>query len=242
MLQKIICKNYEELSQIAAFVMAGQIHEKPNSVLGLATGGTPVGMYANLSRMHQRGDLDFSHVTTYNLDEYYPIQKTNRQSYDFFMWDNLFSHVNIDRSNIHLPNGEAPDPELECRAYDAAIQNAGGIDMQLLGIGVNGHIGFNEPADELVLPTHVTGLTESTIEANARFFATRDEVPKQALTMGIGPIMAAKRILLIISGENKAPVVARLFSGRVTTQVPASLLMMHPHVVVVLDQAAAASL
>lgn len=239
MLQKVVCKNYEELSQVGAFVMAEQIHAKADSVLGLATGGTPVGMYANLSAMHRTGNLDFSRVSTFNLDEYYPIKKDSRQSYDFFMWDNLFSHVNLKKENIHIPNGEADDPVAECAAYDAAIEQAGGIDLQLLGIGVNGHIGFNEPSDELTLATHVTGLTESTIEANARFFSNRAEVPHQALTMGIGPIMAARRILLLISGENKAPVVARLFSGQISPQLPASLLMLHPNVVVILDAPAA---
>lgn len=236
---RMICRNYEELSRVGAHVMAEQVKRKPDSVLGLATGGTPVAMYAALSDMYRRGDLDFSRVTTFNLDEYYPIRKDNRQSYDFFMWDNLFSHVNISRENIHIPNGETKNPEAACAAYDEAVRAAGGLDLLLLGIGVNGHIGFNEPAPALTLATHVTELDASTIEANARFFAQKDEVPRHALTMGIGAIMGARRLLLLISGDNKAAVVKKLFSGAVSTETPASLLLLHPDLTIVLDEAAA---
>ncbi len=238
-MKKIVCRNYEELSRVGASFVARQIWEKPDTVLGLATGGTPVGMYANLADMHRTGELDFSRVISFNLDEYYPIRKENRQSYDFFMWDNLFSHVNIRKENVHLPNGEAADPERECAGYDAMIAAAGGVDLQVLGIGLNGHIGFNEPDSELICATHVTGLTESTIEANARFFADKNEVPRQALTMGMGTILSAKKILMLITGDNKAAIVRRMFSGRVTPEVPASLLALHPDVTVILDAPAA---
>ena len=241
-MKRIICKSYEEVSLVGALVMAQQIYEKPNSVLGLATGSTPLGLYKALIQMHKRGDLDFSSVTTFNLDEYYPIPKSNDQSYDYFMWENFFSHLYIDRDNVHLPNGEADDPERECQRYDAAIQAAGGIDMQLLGIGVNGHVGFNEPDELLALHTHVTDLTQSTIEANARFFASADEVPCRALTMGMGNILSARKILILISGENKAPIVKQLFADVITPQVPASFLRLHHDVTYVLDEAAAQSL
>lgn len=238
-MKRIVCKNYDELSRVAATYVARQIWEKPDTVLGLATGGTPIGLYANLAEMHRQNDLDFSKVVTFNLDEYYPIPKENRQSYDFFMWDNLFSHINISKENVHIPDGTAPDAELECAAYDKMLADIGGTDLQVLGIGVNGHIGFNEPADYLEFSTHKTSLTESTIAANARFFATPDEVPRHALTMGLGAIFSAKTILMLISGENKASVVKEMFSDRITPQNPASMLQLHPNVVVILDQAAA---
>ena len=235
----IICKDYEDLSARGAAILAKQIREKPQGILGLATGSTPVGMYTKLAEMHRRDGLDFSGIRTFNLDEYYPIKKDNRQSYDFFMWSNLFSHVNIQKENVHLPNGECANPEAECMAYEQQLEDSGGVDLQVLGIGVDGHIGFNEAGKELTLATHLTGLSPSTIEANARFFDSIDEVPKQAITMGVGSIMKAKSILLMISGENKAPVAKRLFSGVITTEVPASLLHVHPNVTVLIDEAAA---
>ena len=235
----IICENYEDLSDHGAAILARQIRENPRSVLGLATGSTPVGMYKKLAGMHRQDGLDFSAVRTYNLDEYYPIKKNNKQSYDFFMWSNLFSHVNIQRENVHLPNGECADPEAECLAYEQQLEDSGGVDLQVLGIGVDGHIGFNEGGKELILATHLTGLSPSTIEANARFFDSIEEVPKKALTMGVGSIMKAGAILLMISGENKAPVAKRLFSGVITTEVPATLLHLHPNVTVLIDKAAA---
>ena len=241
-MKRIVCKSYEEVSLVGALVMAQQIYAKPDSVLGLATGSTPLGLYKALIQMHKRGDLDFSNVTTFNLDEYYPIAKSNAQSYDYFMWENFFSHIYIDRSNVHLPNGEADDPERECLRYDAAIQAAGGLDIQLLGIGINGHIGFNEPDEVLSLNTHVTGLTSSTVEANARFFDSAADVPRQALTMGMGNILSAKKILILISGENKAPIVKQLFANVITPQVPASILRLHHDVTYVLDEAAAQGL
>ncbi len=241
-MERIICKNYDEVSLLGAAMVAKVIRSNPQAILGLATGSTPVGMYKRLVEMHKRDGLDFSMIRTFNLDEYYPIKKANDQSYDYFMRDNLFSHINIKQENIQLPNGESADPAAECAAYEAMMDQAGGVDIQVLGIGVNGHIGFNEPADELQLATHLTGLTASTIEANARFFDSIEQVPTQALTMGMGTIMKAGSILLLITGENKAPIVKKLFSGVVTTEVPASFLALHPNVTVLLDEAAASLL
>ena len=241
-MKTIICSNYEEIGRIGAYIISNQIRNKPDTVLGLATGSTPIGMYANLVDLHKRCGLDFSQVVSYNLDEYYPILKSNDQSYDYFMWDNLFSHINIKKENVHLPNGETDDPATECANYDAAIENAGGIDIQVLGIGNNGHIGFNEPASEFILATHVTGLTDSTIEANSRFFADKNDVPIKALTMGNGSIMKAKKILLLISGKSKAAIVKKMLSGSITPQVPASILMVHPDVTLLIDEDAASEL
>lgn len=238
-MRRIICKNADEASIVGAAILAKQIWRNPESVLGLATGSTPVGMYQRLVEMHKKGELDFSGVRTFNLDEYYPIQKSNDQSYDYFMWKNLFSHINIKRDNVNIPNGECADPEKECADYEEKIEAAGGVDIQVLGIGLNGHIGFNEPENALKLKTHLTDLTPSTIEANARFFNSIDEVPGKALTMGMGTIMKARAILLLITGENKADVTRRIFSGAVSTDVPASLLNFHPEVTVLLDEAAA---
>ena len=235
-MRKIVVADYQEASRVGAALIARQIWDKPNSVLGLATGSTPVGLYKALISMHRSGALDFSKVTTFNLDEYHPIQKTNEQSYDAFMRQNLFDHVNI--HTYHIPNGAAADPEAECAAYEAAIAAAGGLDLQLLGIGLNGHIGFNEPAAELNAATHRTDLTESTVKANARFFEDESEVPRQALTMGVGTILRARKILLLITGEAKRPIARKLFSGVVTTSAPATLLALHPDVTVVMDEAA----
>ncbi|MCL2334797.1 MAG: glucosamine-6-phosphate deaminase [Endomicrobia bacterium] len=238
-MEYIICKNYEEVSLLGAAILAKQINKNPKSILGLATGSTPVGMYKKLVEMHKKSGLDFSEVKTFNLDEYYPIKKSNDQSYDYFMRDNLFSHINIKKENIHLPNGESSDPDKECAAYEKMIADAGGVDIQVLGIGVNGHVGFNEPENELKLATHLTGLTKNTIEVNSRFFKKIEDVPTKALTMGMGTINKAKSILLLITGKSKAPVVKKLFSGVVTTAVPASFLHLHPDVTVLLDEAAA---
>ena len=241
-MERIICKNYDEVSLLGANIFAKQIKQNPKSVLGLATGSTPVGMYKKLAEMHNKSGLDFSGIRTFNLDEYYPIKKSNGQSYDFFMWSNLFSHINIKRENVHLPNGESADPEKECIAYERMLAESGGVDIQVLGIGVNGHIGFNEPEDELKLATHLTNLTASTVEANSRFFKNIKDVPTMALTMGMGTIMKARSILLLVTGENKASVAKKLFSGVVTTAVPASFLHLHPNVTVLLDEAAASLL
>ncbi len=229
-MKKIVCKNYEELSKCGADIIAEQIKAKPDSILGLATGSTPIGLYKCLREM----PLDFSNISSFNLDEYYPISKENDQSYCYFMKDNLFNHIQVKSTDI--PNGEASDAEAECRRYDEAIEQAGGIDLQLLGLGVNGHIGFNEPADALSVGTHAVDLTESTIEANARFFANKEDVPRRALTLGLGGIMRAKKILVLASGKNKAEVVRKMFSGEVTTDVPASLLQLHNDVTVIVDE------
>lgn len=231
-----ICKDYDAMSAKAADVVASVITLKPDCILGLATGSTPVGMYQKLAEMNKAGKLDFSEVKTYNLDEYYPIKPTNDQSYRYFMDKNLFDNINIDKANTHLLNGEAVDTDAECAAYDKAIEAAGGIDIQVLGIGNNGHIGFNEPDSELVAATHKTGLTESTIQANSRFFASADEVPRHALTMGMAPIMKARRIIILISGKNKHEVLMGLLSGKITTQNPATMLNMHPDVTIVCDE------
>jgi len=236
-MKKIIVNSYDEASAVGAALFARQIWDKPDCVLGLATGGTPVGLYARLVAMYRDGALDFSRVVTFNLDEYYPLAKSNDQSYDWFMRDNLFSHVNIKPENIHIPNGEAADPHAECAAYDAAIEAAGGIDIQLLGIGVNGHLGFNEPGDELIAGTHLTSLTQSTIDVNARFFGgDTSKVPTQALTMGIGSIMAAKKIVLLACGVSKAPIIKELFNGKLTANNPSSLLALHPDCTIIMDE------
>ncbi|HIV02874.1 MAG TPA: glucosamine-6-phosphate deaminase [Candidatus Aphodoplasma excrementigallinarum] len=231
-MKKIVCKNYDELSKCGADIVTAQIKAKPDSVLGLATGSTPIGLYKYLREM----PLDFSNISAYNLDEYYPIEKANDQSYAYFMNDNLFQYITVKSKDI--PNGEAPDAEAECRRYDKAIEQAGGIDLQVLGLGVNGHIGFNEPAKALSVGTHAVDLTESTIEANARFFANKEAVPRRALTLGLGGIMKAKKILVLASGKNKADVVKKMFSGEVTTDVPASLLQLHGDVTVIVDEEA----
>jgi len=241
-MDRIICKNYDEVSLLSAYILARQIRLEPNSVLGLPTGSTPIGMYKRLVEMHKRDGLDFSGVTTFNLDEYYPIKKSNNQSYDYFMWDNFFSKININRDNVNMPNGECADPLAEADRYEKALEDIGGVDIQVLGIGVDGHIGFNEAGAELYPRTRLTDLAQSTVQANARFFANIDEVPKKAITMGIGTIMKAGSILLLISGENKAPVVKRLFNEKITTDLPASMLLLHPDVTVLLDEAAASLL
>ncbi|MBE6964564.1 MAG: glucosamine-6-phosphate deaminase [Oscillospiraceae bacterium] len=241
-MKKVICKNYEEMSREAAKLVAAQIKEKPSSILGFATGSSPVGMYKELVRMNKAGEIDFSDITTFNLDEYYPIKRSNDQSYYYFMFDNLFSHVNIKKENVNVPNGEVSDPDAECRAYDEKIESYGGIDLQVLGIGHNGHIGFNEPDDKLIGATHRTGLTESTFHANSGYFEKPEDMPREALTMGLTPIMQAKKIVMVISGKSKAPIVKRMFDGLIGTDCPASVLHMHKDVTVFLDEDAASML
>ena len=212
-----------EMSKKAANIIAAQMILKPNSVLGLATGSSPIGTYKELIKKYEAGDIDFSDITTVNLDEYRGLPRTNDQSYYYFMNDNLFNHVNIDKARTHVPNGEVEDAEVECGNYEALIKELGGIDLQLLGLGHNGHIGFNEPAEAFDKTTHCVDLTESTIEANKRFFASIDDVPKQAYTMGIGTIMAVKKILVIVSGADRAAIVKKAFTGPVTPTDPASI-------------------
>ena len=234
--------DYDEMSRKAANIIAAQMILKTNSVLGLATGSSPIGTYKELIKKCNDGDIDFSNITTVNLDEYRGLPRTNDQSYYYFMNDNLFNHVNIDKARTHVPNGEVEDAEEECGNYEALIKSLGGVDLQLLGLGHNGHIGFNEPAEEFDKVTHCVDLQASTIEANKRFFASIDDVPKQAYTMGIGTIMAAKKILVVVSGADKAGIVKKAFTGPVTPKVPASILQMHPDVTVVCDEAAYAEL
>lgn len=231
-------KDSANMSREAANIISAQIIMKPDCVLGLATGSTPIGLYKQLIEWYQKGDLDFSEVRTINLDEYKGISRENDQSYYYFMHQNLFDHVNIPEGNTHLPDGMALDPEKECDRYNNLIQSMGGVDLQLLGIGHNGHIGFNEPGDSFDKQVHCVNLTESTIEANKRFFASADEVPRQAYTMGIGNILQAKKILVVANGEGKAEIVKKAFFGPVTPQVPASILQLHQDVVLVADEAA----
>ncbi len=231
-------KDYEEMSRKAAGIVSAQIIMKPDCVLGLATGSTPVGLYKQLIEWYRNGDLDFSGVRTVNLDEYKGLSRENDQSYYYFMHQNLFDHVNIPVENTHLPNGMEPDSEKECRRYEELIQSMGSVDLQLLGIGHNGHIGFNEPADAFDKLVHCVNLTQSTIEANKRFFASAEEVPRQAYTMGIQTIMRSKKILIIANGEGKADIVRDAFFGPITPMVPASVLQLHNDVTLVADEAA----
>lgn len=235
----IVVKDYDAMSKEAALEMARVINNKPNAVLGLATGGTPIGMYKELIKMNKEGKIDFSNITTVNLDEYIGLSGEHEQSYRYFMNKNLFDHININKKNTFVLNGLAEDIAKEGREYDRMIDELGGTDIQLLGVGNNGHIAFNEPGSSLVSGTHLTDLTESTIEANSRFFESMDEVPKTAITMGLGQIMKSKKILLIASGESKAEAMKMLFSGKITSECPVTMLNMHRDVVVVLDEAAA---
>lgn len=231
-------KDYADMSRKAANIISAQVIMKPECVLGLATGSTPIGLYQQLVAWYEKGDLDFSEVRTVNLDEYKGLSRENDQSYYYFMHHNLFDHVNLPAENSHLPNGMEPDSDKECRRYSELIRSMGGVDLQLLGIGHNGHIGFNEPGDAFDNDVHCVDLTQSTIEANKRFFASADDVPKQAYTMGIKTIMQAKKILIVASGEDKADIVRDAFFGPITPKVPASVLQLHNDVTLVADEAA----
>jgi len=228
--------NYEELSRKAANIIAAQVISKPCCVLGLATGSTPLGTYEKLAEYNKTGDVDFSGVTSVNLDEYQGLKGDNDQSYRYFMDNNLFKKINIDIKKTFVPDGCAADLEEEGQRYDELIKSLGGIDLQLLGIGIDGHIGFNEPDDVFVKETHEVELDESTIEANARFFASKDEVPERAITMGMMSIMQAKKILLIANGKNKKDIVEKSFKGPITPRVPASILQLHPDVTVIFSE------
>lgn len=234
----IRAKNYQDMSRKAANIISAQIIMKPDCVLGLATGSSPIGIYAQLVDWYKKGDLDFSRVSTVNLDEYRGLSHSDPQSYYHFMHENLFRLVNIREDATHVPDGTNLDAASACAAHEEVIHSLGGIDLQLLGLGNNGHIGFNEPGEAFEKETHCVNLTESTIQANSRFFASIADVPTQAYTMGIRSIMMAKKILVIVSGETKADMVANAFFGPVTPQVPASILQMHPNVTVVADEAA----
>lgn len=226
------------VNQAAANTIAGLLLTKPKATLGLATGGTPLGIYEQLVSMYRRGQVSFSQAVTYNLDEYVGLPPEHPQSYFFYMNHHLFKHVDCLPGNIHIPNGVAADLHSECRRYDALTGSAGQLDLQLLGIGHNGHIGFNEPAKALTQGTHLVDLSEETRLANARFFDSLDEVPTQAITMGIGTILKAKTILLVVKGADKADILRRALYGPITTDCPASLLQTHPNLIVLADQAA----
>ncbi len=228
----VIGKDYSDMSRLAAEYVKKEIIAKSNMVLGLATGSTPVGMYRELIDMTEKGEVSFKDITTVNLDEYYPIESSNSQSYRYFMNDNLFDHIDIDRTRTHVLDGKAYDAEEECAKYEDLITSLGGIDLQVLGIGRNGHIGFNEPGRELYPYTHKTSLEESTIEANSRFFSSLDEVPRYALTMGMRTILNARKIIILASGKEKRDAVERMLDETVDTMCPASLLCLHNDVVV----------
>ena len=233
---RIICaKDYKEMSEMAADVIGAQVLLKPDAILGLATGSTPIGTYEELVRRYESGRLDFSKIKTVNLDEYRGLTRDNDQSYYYFMHSHLFDHININKNNTKVPDGMEPDAIKAGQDYENIIKNYGGIDLQLLGLGNNGHIGFNEPGDEFIDKTHVVDLTESTIEANKRFFASADDVPKQAYTMGIGSIMRAKRVLMVVNGKGKAEIVKEAFFGPITPKVPASILQLHNDFILIGD-------
>ncbi len=234
----IVCKNYDEMSASAANILADVMKANPTCVLGLATGSTPVGMYKKLIEMNKAGEIDFSKVTTVNLDEYYPISPDNDQSYRYFMNENLFDHVNIDKTRTYVPDGMASDPVAACEAYEEIVARVGAADIQVLGIGQNGHIGFNEPDSALEVKTHVTDLTESTIKANARFFASEADVPTKALTMGIGTILNAGKIIILANGAAKHDAVTKMLAGKLDTSCPASMLNLHADVTVICDEMA----
>ena len=231
-------KDYQEMSRQAANILSAQVILKPDCVLGLATGSTPIGTYDQLVDWYNKGDVDFSQVRTVNLDEYRGLTRDNDQSYYYFMHKHLFDRVNIKLENTNVPDGTQEDAEKECARYEALIESMGGVDIQLLGLGHNGHIGFNEPGEAFEKETHCVDLTESTIEANKRFFASADDVPKQAYTMGIKTIMQAKKILLIAGGEEKAEALKNSLYGPITPSVPASILQLHNDVTVIADEAA----
>ena len=231
-------KDYDALSRRAANLISAEVIRKPDCVLGLATGSTPVGTYRQLSAWNQKGDFSFKDVRTVNLDEYLGLPPTHDQSYRYFMQENLFDKIDIPFEHTHVPDGMAADPEQECRRYDELVQSLGYADLQLLGLGRNGHIGFNEPGAAFEKETHCVDLTESTIEANKRFFACEEDVPKQAYTMGIKNIMQAKKILLIAGGEEKAEALRNSLYGPITPSVPASILQLHNDVTVIADEAA----
>jgi len=231
-------KDYYDMSRKTANMIAAQIMLKPNSLLGLATGASPIGAYKCLVEDYKCGNVDFSGISSVNLDEFYGIGADNEQSFHYFMNHHLFNHVNIKADNTFIPDGLAKDPDKECAQYEEIIRSKGGVDLLLLGLGLNGHMGYNEPADELKLNTHCTDLSPTTIEANKHLFADEGQMPLKANTMGVGTIMRSKAILMIVSGTAKANIVKEAFFGPVTTQVPASLLQLHPNFTIIGDEAA----
>ncbi len=237
-----VYKNAEEVGKAAAMIVASEINKKADCVLGLATGSTPVPTYKEMARMNREGLVDFSKVRSYNLDEYIGLAPDHVCSYRRFMNEQLFDHINIDKANTHVPCGIGADHEADAKAYDEAVEAAGGIDLQILGIGHDGHIGFNEPGDEFIAGTNIVTLTDMTIDANTRFFEKRDDVPRQAITLGNRNIMAAKRIILLATGKDKAKAIAAAIKGNITPKMPASLLQVHPNVQFLLDEEAASLL
>lgn len=231
--------SYDKMSEKAALIVASQITVNPKSVLGLATGSTPIGMYERLIDMHRRNIIDFSQVTTFNLDEYYRLPKENKGSYHCYMMQTFFNHINIPRENIHIPNGMADDIEKECKEYEEKIAKAGGIDIQILGIGTNGHIGFNEPTENLNIRTSLINLTENTIRDNSRFFEKKEDMPTKAISMGIVSIMKAKKVVLLASGQNKAQAIKDMTNGYINTKHPASILQAHRDCILIIDKDAA---
>ncbi|MCD6404926.1 MAG: glucosamine-6-phosphate deaminase [Planctomycetes bacterium] len=241
-MEVIVKENYEQMSRLAAEMIADLVRSKPRSVLGLATGSTPVGTYKELIRMHKEDGLDFDQVVTFNLDEYVGLPTTHTESYRYFMNDNLFNHINIRKENTHVPDGLAKDVTASCTEYERMMVEHGGIDVQLLGIGGNGHIGFDEPGSSLASRTRVKTLTKETREDNSRFFASIDEVPKYAITMGIGTILDTRRVILLANKESKADAISAAVEGPITAMCPASALQLHPAVTIITDKAAASKL
>ena len=229
-------KDYKDLSRKAANIIRAQVVMKPDCILGLATGSSPIGTYEKLIEWYKKGDLDFSRVSSINLDEYKGLNPENNQSYRYFMNTNFFDHINIDKSRTFVPDGLEPDSEKACRDYDEIIENCAGVDLQLLGLGHNGHIGFNEPSDTFPSGTHCVDLTPSTINANKRFFDSEADVPRQAYTMGIRSIMLAKKIVVVVSSKEKAEILKKVICGPITPQVPASVLQLHGDVTIVADE------
>ncbi len=238
----LVLQDYAELSKKGAMIIAEQVNNKKDSILGLATGSTPLGVYKELAQMYEQGKIDFSKVITFNLDEYYGLPENHPQSYRYYMEENFWSKVNLQDENKHIPPSITDNIELACKEYDELIESHGGIDLQILGIGPNGHIGFNEPGKELYAKTHLAKLTQNTIEANSRFFPDKESVPKNAITMGMGSIMKSKKILLLANGNGKAEIIRKTIKGQITTNVPASMLQLHPNVTVLLDEKAASKL
>ena len=236
----LICKDYEDMSLTASNLIEAEIINKPQITLGLATGSTPIGLYKNLIEANKNKAIDFSQVKTFNLDEYFGLGKSDTQSYHHFMKENLFNHINIDENNTNIPSGIANDIKEECQRYDKLIEDNGGIDIQILGIGSNAHIAFNEPSDTFKMGTYLVDLTESTIEANSRFFDSKDKVPTKAITMGVGSIFKAKKIILLASGKNKAEAVYNTIHGDINPNVPSSILKLHPDVTLLLDEESSA--
>lgn len=237
-MQIIKTRDYDHMSTEAAEQIASQVISNPKSVLGLATGSSPIGTYQALIALYQKGELDFSSIKTFNLDEYVGLPATNDQSYRYFMEENFFNKINIDEQNINFLSGMDANPEEECQRYEGMITQLGGIDLQLLGLGHNGHIAFNEPSNHFERETFLVELTQSTIDANKRFFASEEEVPKRALTMGIGTIMKARKIVVVVSGQDKAKIAQAAIQGPITPQVPASILQLHNDVVFIGDESA----